>query len=77
MSANLSFRDWSRLVDVKVHFLRDLVRRVHVKLVKCVTKCTSECVGRIHQDFAVRTTLEEDKGYIIFMKTCHHRRSEL
>ena len=35
MSENLNNRDRSRHVDVKVHYLRDLVRDGHVKLVKC------------------------------------------
>ena len=34
MSENPTNRDRSRHVDVKVHFLRDLVRDGHVKLVK-------------------------------------------
>jgi hypothetical protein len=36
MSENPTNRDRSRHVDVKVHYLRDLVRDGHVKLVKCV-----------------------------------------
>jgi len=35
MSENPTNRDRSRHVDVKVHFLRDLVRDGHIKLVKC------------------------------------------
>jgi hypothetical protein len=35
MSENPTNRDRSRHVDVKVHYLRDLVRDGHVKLVKC------------------------------------------
>jgi hypothetical protein len=35
MSENLTERDRSRHVDVQLHFLRDLVRDDHVKLVKC------------------------------------------
>ena len=35
MSENPNNRDRSRHVDVKVHYLRDLVRDGHVKLVKC------------------------------------------
>jgi hypothetical protein len=35
MSENPTNRDRSRHVDVKVHFLRDLVRDGHVKLLKC------------------------------------------
>ena len=35
MSENPANRDRSRPVDVKVHYLRDLVRDGHVKLVKC------------------------------------------
>jgi hypothetical protein len=35
MSENPTNRDRSRHVDVKVHFLRDLVREGHVKLLKC------------------------------------------
>ena len=36
MSENPTNRDRSRHVDVKVHYLCDLVRDDHVKLVKCV-----------------------------------------
>jgi hypothetical protein len=35
MSKNPTNRDRSRHVDVKVHYLRYLVRDGHVKLVKC------------------------------------------
>jgi hypothetical protein len=35
MSENLTNRDRSRHVDVKTHYLRDLVVAGHVKLVKC------------------------------------------
>ena len=35
MSVNPTNRDRSRQVDVKVHFLRDLVRDGHVKMLKC------------------------------------------
>jgi hypothetical protein len=35
MSENPTNRDRSRHVDVKVHYLRDLVRDGHVKLIKC------------------------------------------
>jgi hypothetical protein len=35
MSENPTNRDRSRHVDVKVHYLRDLVHDGHVKLVKC------------------------------------------
>ena len=35
MSENPTNRDRSRHVDVKVHFLRDLVRDGHIKFVKC------------------------------------------
>ena len=35
MSENLTDRDRSKHVDVKLHCLRDLVRDGHVKLVKC------------------------------------------
>ena len=35
MSENPTNRDRSRHVDVKVQFLRDLVRDGHVKLLKC------------------------------------------
>jgi hypothetical protein len=35
MSETTTSRDQSRHVDVKVHFLRDLVRDGHVKLLKC------------------------------------------
>jgi hypothetical protein len=43
MSENPTNRDRSRHVDVKVHYLRDLVRDGHVKLVKCAG---TECYGR-------------------------------
>ena len=46
MSENPTNRDRSRHVDVKVHNLRDLVRDVHVKLVKCAGGTHSECFGR-------------------------------
>jgi hypothetical protein len=36
MNGNPTNRDRSRHVDVKVHFLRDLFRDGHVKLLKCV-----------------------------------------
>ena len=35
MSENPTNRDRSRHVDVKVHYLRDLVRDAHVKHIKC------------------------------------------
>jgi hypothetical protein len=35
MSENPTNHDRSRHVDVKVHYLRDLVRDGHLKLVKC------------------------------------------
>jgi hypothetical protein len=35
MSENPTNRDRSRHVDVRVHFLRDMVRDVAVKLIKC------------------------------------------
>ncbi len=75
MSATLSYRDRSRHVDVKVHFLRDSVYWRGCDFYS--DKCTSACVGRFHQDFPMQTALEEHKGYIILRKTCRHRRSEL
>ena len=45
MSENPTDRDRSRHVDVKVHYLRDLVRDGHVKLVKCAgTKNVSDAL---------------------------------
>ena len=35
MSENLTNRDGSTHVDVKFHFLRNLIRDGHLKLVKC------------------------------------------
>ncbi len=40
MSENPTNRDRSRNADVKVHFLRDLVRDGHVKLLKCAGRRT-------------------------------------
>ncbi len=44
VSKNPTNRDRSRHVDVKVHYLRDLVRDAHVKLVKCAVLLLSTLV---------------------------------
>ncbi len=58
MSENLTNRDRSRHVDVKVHYLLDLVRDGHVKFVKCagtqhvsyaLTKCLARPAFEKHQ----------------------------
>jgi hypothetical protein len=51
MSENPTIRDRSRHVDVKVHYLRDLVRDDHAKLVKCagtqnVSDALTRCLAR-------------------------------
>lgn len=64
MSENPTNRDRSRHVDVKVHFLRDLVRDGHVKLLKCVgpqnvsdalTKSLPRPAFEKHREFMVGT----------------------
>ena len=64
MSENPTNRDHSRHVDVKVHFLRDLVRDGHVKLIKCtgtqnvsdpLTKSLSRPAFEKHREFMVGT----------------------
>ena len=52
MSENPTNRDRSRHVDVKVHYLRDLVRDGHVKLVKCAgTQNISDSLTKSLPDF--------------------------
>ncbi len=47
MSENSTNRDRSRHVDVKVHFLRDLIRDRHIKLVKCAgTQNVSDALAK-------------------------------
>jgi hypothetical protein len=64
MSENPTNRDRSRHVDVKVHFLRDLVRDGHVKLLKCagpqnvsdtLTKSLPRPSFEKHREFMVGT----------------------
>jgi hypothetical protein len=64
MSENPTNRDRSRHVDVKVHFLRDLVRDGHVKLLKCagpqnvsdaLTKSLPRPAFEKHREFMVGT----------------------
>jgi hypothetical protein len=64
MSENPTNRDRSRHVDVKVHFLRDLVRDGHVKPLKCVgpqnvsdtlTKSLPRPAFEKHREFMVGT----------------------
>ena len=48
MSENPTNRDRSKHVDVKVHYLRDLVRDDHVKLVQCAgTQNVSDALTKI------------------------------
>jgi hypothetical protein len=49
MSENLTHRNRSRHVDVKVHYLHDLVQNGHLKFVKGagtqkLVKCASKCM---------------------------------
>ena len=62
MSENPTNRDRSRHVDVKVQFLRDLVRDGHVKLLKCVgTQNVSDAlIIRLP-----RPTFEKHRDYLI------------
>ena len=56
------YRDRSRHVDVKVHFLRDLVRDGHIKLVKCVgTQNVSDALPKT----LPRPAFEKHKEYMI------------
>jgi hypothetical protein len=64
MSENPTNRDRSRHVDVKVHFLRDLVRDGHVKLLKCagtqnvsdvLTKSLSRPAFEKHREYMIGT----------------------
>ena len=62
MSENPTNRDRSRHVDVKVHFLRDLVRDGHVKLLKCAgTQNVSDALTKS----LPRPTFEKHREYII------------
>jgi hypothetical protein len=64
MSENPTNRDQCRHVDMKVHFLRDLVRDGHVKLLKCagplnvsdaLTKSMHRAAFEKHREFMVGT----------------------
>jgi hypothetical protein len=64
MRENPTNRDRSRHVDVKVHFLRDLVHDGHVKLLKCegpqnvsdtLTKSLPRTAFEKHTEFMVGT----------------------
>ena len=66
MSVHRSNRDRLRHVDVKLHFLRDLVRNGHVKLFKCagpqnvsdaLTKSLPRPAFEKHREFLVGTSL--------------------
>ncbi len=66
MSENPTNRDRSRHFDVKVHFLRDLVRDGHVKLLKCagpqnvsdaLTKSLPRTAFEEHREFMVGTSV--------------------
>jgi len=68
MSGNPSNRDRSRHLGVKVHFLRDLARDGHMKLVKCAgTKNVSEALTKSlprpafekHREYMIGTTVLE------------------
>ena len=67
MSENPTSRDRSRHVDVKVHFLRDLVRDGHIKLVKCagtqnvsdaLTKSLPRPAFEKHREYCICLVLE-------------------
>ena len=62
MSENPTNRDRSRHVDVKVHFLRDLVRDGHVKLLKCAgTQNVSDALTKS----LPRPAFEKHREYMI------------
>jgi hypothetical protein len=61
MSENPTNRDRSRHVDVKAHYLRDLVRDGHVKLIKCAgTQNVSDVLTKNLARFA----FEKHREYI-------------
>jgi hypothetical protein len=61
MRENPTNRDRSRHVDVKVHYLRDLVREGHVKLVKCAgTQNVSDTLTKI----LTRLVFEKHREYM-------------
>ncbi len=62
MSENPTNRDRSRHVDVKVHFLRDLVRDGHVKLLKCAG--TQNVSDTLIKSFP-RPVFEKHREYMI------------
>ncbi len=61
MSENPTNRDRSRRVDVKVHYLRDLVRDGHVKLVKCAG---TQNVSDVLTQSLARPAFEKHKEYM-------------
>ena len=62
MSENPTNRDRSRHVDVKVHYLRDLVRDGHVKLVKCPG--TQNVSDDLTKSFLVRPPFQKHREYM-------------
>ncbi len=62
MSENPTNRDRSRHVDVKVHFLRDLVRDGHVKLLKCAAM---QNVSDVLTKSLPRPAFEKHREYMI------------
>ncbi len=73
MSENPTNRDRSRHVDVKVHFLRDLLRDGHVKLLKCagpqnvsdvLTKSLTTPAFEKHREFMVGTRVPFSVFYV-------------
>jgi len=65
MSENPTNRDRSRHVDVKVHFLRDLVRDGHIKLVKCAgTQNVSDALTKS----LPRPAFEKHREYMVGTK---------
>jgi hypothetical protein len=77
MSENPNNRDRSRHVDVKVHFLRYVVRDGHVKLLKCagpqnvsdaLTKSLSRPAFEKHREFMVGTRVPFSAFYATVTK---------
>ena len=73
MSENPTNRDRSRHVDVKVHFVRDLVRDGHIKLVKCavtqnvldaLTKSLPRPAFEKHREYMVGTKVPFSALYV-------------
>ena len=65
MSENPTNRDRSRHVDVKVHFLRGLVRDGHIKLVKCAG---TQNVSDAHTKSLPRPAFEKHREYMVGTK---------